>query len=214
MKSTRSGEEIAAVLLESETAEAATRCILIEAALSEPLSSVLTPQVAASLDIHWSKAIEWVFDLERMTTQARKRLSGHFDLSLDVAQDWDSAAAHCLRITQVAPELAWAWDILGYANERRGATDQAQLAYIRGARCSVFTDQSVRLRTHWTSNESSKFSAARLLHLAPELVHESAYLRMLCEGMPEQQRARRPSSGWRRRTRRQWLVTSAQRTRI
>ena len=50
------------------------------------------------------------------------------------------------------------------------------------------TDQSVRLRTHWAAGDASKFSAARLLNVAPAIVQNSTYLRMLCEGDAEQRR--------------------------
>jgi hypothetical protein len=91
-------------------------------------------------------------------------------------------------VTKLAPSLAWAWDILGYCCERSGAVDDSIRAYIQGAQTSVFTDQSVRLRTHWTASQSSKFSAARLLNVAPGIVQNSNYLRMLCEGTPDQRR--------------------------
>ena len=180
--------DTASILLEAGLCEVAVRCTLVEHALDEPLSGILSHDLAAQLQIDWNTAIEWMFDIERVPADVRRRLSRDFKLPFDAIQDWETAAEHCRRVTDLAPSLAWAWDMLGYCRERSGAIEDAMTAYIRGAQSSVFTDQSVRLRTHWTANQSSKFSAARLLELAPSMVQNSTYLRMICEGTPEQRR--------------------------
>ncbi len=184
----KSESDTAAILLETGVCEIAVRCTLVEDALHEPLSDVLSRELAEQLQIDWNTAIEWMFDIDRVPTDIRRHFQRDFKLPSDAAQDWETAAQHCRRVTELAPSLAWAWDILGYCQERSGAMEDALIAYIRGAQSSIFTDQSVRLRTHWTASQSSKFSAARLLNVAPSLVQNSTYLRMLCEGTPEQRR--------------------------
>ena len=188
IKNNESSADAAAVLLEAGVSEIAVRCTLVEAALHESLSAVLTHELAQQLEVDWNTAIEWMFDLERIPETFRRRLSRECNVSLSATQDWETAAQHCRRVTELAPSLAWAWDILGYSCERSGAIDDSIRAYIQGAQTSVFTDQSVRLRTHWTASQSSKFAAARLLNVAPGIVQNSTYLRMLCEGTPDQRR--------------------------
>ncbi len=191
----RSPAVTADILIETGICEVAVRCTLVEAALQEPLSGILNHSLADELQINWHTAVEWMFDIERVPSKVRRRLIAEFNVSLDAGQGWAKAAQHCRRVSELTPGLAWAWDILGYCYERSGAVEQAINAYIRGAQSSVFTDQSVRLRTHWVANESSKFSAARLLHVAPALVQNSNYLRMICEG-DAQERRRQTALHW------------------
>jgi hypothetical protein len=129
-----------------------------------------------------------MFDNDRIPAEFRIELSRKFNVDLEAKQDWERAAHHCRRVIELTPSLAWAWDILGYTRERAGDLEKAVNAYVQGVQSSVFTDQSVRLRTHWAGDEASKFSAARLLQLVPAIVQKSTYLRLLCEGDPEQRR--------------------------
>jgi len=94
--------------------------------------------------------------------------------------DWSKAAEYAAWVTAAAPELAWGWDISGYAAERAGDLKTAVDKYRKGSQCSVFSDQSIRLRTHWTHEQSEKFSVARLKHLRPHEVEGSEYFRALC----------------------------------
>ena len=109
--------------------------------------------------------------------------------------DWASAAVHAEPVTNLAPELAWAWETIGYAAEYRDQTETAVDAYTRAAQCSAFTDQSVRLTTHRIAGQTAKFSAARLLSLRLDLVEQSTYLRLLCNEN-EQERRRQVSDHW------------------
>ena len=103
-------------------------------------------------------------------------------------QDWQAAAANAQAVTRIDAQLAWAWDVVGYAAEHRDDLDSAKHAYLRSVRCSAFTDQSVRLSTHRAAGQSAKFAAARLLSLSIDLVDSDPYLRMLCR---EQETRRR-----------------------
>jgi len=99
---------------------------------------------------------------------------------LGPAPNWDAAATHAQPVTKLAPELAWAWETIGYAAERRGDISAAKDAFLSAANCSAFTDQSIRLATHGAATGSAKFSVARLRHLDPDIVQSSAYMRLLC----------------------------------
>lgn len=99
---------------------------------------------------------------------------------LGPSPNWDSAATIALPVTKLAPELAWAWETIGFAAERRGDLSAAKDAFLSGANCSSFTDQSIRLGTYVAATGSAKFSVARLRHLDPELLQSSPYMRMLC----------------------------------
>jgi tetratricopeptide (TPR) repeat protein len=131
---------------------------------------------------------EWSFDVDRIPQETRASLEQQHRVSLLGMQDWYAAADHASRVTKLAPELAWAWDIVGYAAERRGDIDAAKEAYLQASECSVFTDQSIRLETHWTTDQSAKFSVARLLDLDPDLIAQSPYLSALCDADPKRRR--------------------------
>ncbi|MEO9591605.1 MAG: SMI1/KNR4 family protein, partial [Rhodopirellula bahusiensis] len=77
-------------------------------------------------------------------------------------QDWQRIEDLCERAHGLAPELAWAAELLGYCRLQRGDSVGATVAFLKSMRCSVFTDQSVRLRTHWATSGSdgmAKFGA-------------------------------------------------------
>lgn len=189
------GDHVVEVMLRCEVAEIAMRCELVQAALKETLSATLDPTTAEQLGVDWNQVVQWMFDTGRMPTETRQRLERDYGLTISKPQDWQSAESHARHVIELAPELAWAWDVIGYAAERRGDDPVAIDAYRRGASCSVFTDQSVRLRTHWTNEDAAKFSASRLHRQYPEIIGQSDYLQILCGG-PSRDRRRRLSSHW------------------
>ncbi len=184
------GDEIASTLLDAGVSELAVRCELVQSALKETLSATLDPATAQQLGVDWNDVVQWMFDVQRMPVATRQRLEREYGLQVSKPQDWESAEHHSQRVVEQAPELAWAWDVIGYAAERRGEPDVAANAYQRAAACSVFTDQSVRLRTHWTTDDAAKFSASRLQACFPETVRQSPYLQILCEPDTPQRRSR------------------------
>ena len=174
-------EQLANWLLENHIAESAVRCEMIShhlLALSEPLEKLLKD----TRDITADHVTQWRFDVGRVPEIHRAKLEQGVGKSLSELQNWDAAEEHAKIVTQTQPNLAWAWDILGYAAERRGDVDAAKSVYMRGARCSLFSDQSVRLKTHLMAGQSLKFSASRLAGLAPDFVRDDPYLALLCSG--------------------------------
>lgn len=174
-------EEVAATLLRHHVSEIAVRCELVQSALKETLSATLDPNTARQLGVDWNEVVQWMFDTERMPAATRRRLERDYGLTISKPQDWESAERHCQRVVELAPDLAWGWDVIGYAAERRGDSQTARDAYRRAVTCSVFTDQSVRIRTHWTAEDAAKFSASRLQEVDPDFVQASPYVQILCQ---------------------------------
>lgn len=85
----------------------------------------------------------------------------------------------CERAIEVGPGLSWTWDTAGRAAEAAGDVALATARYIRGARCSIFSSQSVRVGTHRYETTVPKFSIARLQTIAPEVVRGEDYFRRL-----------------------------------
>lgn len=183
-----SSTQLAERLIENEVAEIAVRCELVQDCLHEPLSETLTLKKAVDLGLDWDSAVEWMFDVDRIPDSLRQSLQSNLGLSLDVAQDWNAAAEHCRRVIEASAEHAWAFDLLGYSLEKLGETDQAIDVYLQGASASVFTAQSVRLKTHWAAQRSAKFSTSRLLEIDADGVRENSYLSLLIDGDAQSRR--------------------------
>lgn len=171
--------DIAKMLLDANVAEIAVRCELVLSALMEPKRNY-EQLLRADSNVSRNQLAEWSFDIDRAPAPIRDRLAKQ-NPSLAKHQDWDAACALASRVNSIAPDLAWAWDVVGYAAERRGDIPDAVSAYRNSAKCSVFTDQSVRLETHWATDQSAKFSVSRLVHLVPEEARQDLYLRILCD---------------------------------
>lgn len=170
-------EQVAACLLNAHVSEVAVHCELILKALCH--ADVDSLQIAIGADagaIGRNQLTEWAFDISKIPEKHHQQIvSGQHGMKL-VEQDWDSAASHAQAVTMLAPQIAWGWDILGYCEERSGRMNQAIDAYSKAASCSVFTDQSVRLNTHWATDAASKFSIERLRQLDESAIEQSEYL--------------------------------------
>ncbi len=177
LKTAGDSEQVAACLLNAQVSEVAIHCELILKALCH--ADVKSLQLAIGLDVESlgrNELTEWVFDISRIPEKHRQQIvSGKHAVEL-VEQNWDSAALHAKAVTLLAPQLAWGWDILGYCEERSGNTALAVDAYSKAARCSVFTDQSVRFNTHWATDDASKFSIERMRQLDESTIEKSEYL--------------------------------------
>jgi hypothetical protein len=174
-------KDVANLLLEAKVAEIAVRCELVLSNLMNSTRQTLEPLLRDDPQVSRDCLAEWSFDVDRIPHAKRSALEQRNGAPFACMQDWDGASDDALPVTELAPELAWAWDIVGYAAERRGDLQTAKQKYQKAAGCSVFTDQSIRLEMHWTAAQSAKFSVARLLSLCPEDVAASPYLSLLCE---------------------------------
>ena len=194
---TTDGQSISEKMLRRGISEVAVRCEAVQDAIHHSIASALDPKLAAKWDVAWEEMIEWTFDANRIPPERRTQVEEHLGRELEEEQDWATAERHCRAVTEIDSELAWPWEILGYAAERAGDIEAAVSAYTRASQCSVFTDQSVRLRTHWTGDSVAKFSVARLLSLQSSKVKHDNYLSRLCiEDIA--QRRREVCEHWRR----------------
>lgn len=193
-------DELATVMLRHGVAEEAVRCELIQNSLREPLSAKLDPVAGQGIYPEWDRVVEWMFDLRRMPASIRNDWADLFEIDLDDRQDWAAVERHASWVAERTPELAWAWDLLGYCHHRRGCLTDAINAYRQGVRASAFTDQSIRLRTHWIGERCPKFSLAMLRDLDPDGVEQSPYLRSLDIADPARRRTL-VTDYWRNQTR-------------
>ncbi len=188
------GEELAKELIRSNVAEIAVQSEWVQRLLADPELLKLDSDRDAPERWGVSRNVfnQWLFDIERAPESVRSSLLG----TAANKQHWRAAAEHCRRVVEIAPHLAWGWDILGYEAERSGRYAEAAKFFASGLSRSVFTDQSIRLRTHWTAPLAGKFSAARLRAMIEagqvtksELTAQidDSYLDALCAGEDERQ---------------------------
>jgi hypothetical protein len=183
-------------LLEAGVAKIAVRRDLILRHLESQLKQRSAPEVARQIGAEWEPDfVSWLFDTALIPELTLDDLGEHFGVPIQklIVQDWDAAEAAALRVSQAREDLGWAFDITGWAAERRQDYGLAVERYRRGLRASAFSDDSIRFRTHWYGEGFGKFSAARLHalrdHLAPA-DHEDPYLQVFWQNDPESLRAR------------------------
>ena len=170
----------------------AVACELVELALQGSLARLADNQLALRCGINWTpEYTSWLFDTEHISSDARHLLR---ELAPDVAfdQDWLSAEAWSQRIGQRRRDLTWAGDIGGWAALRRGDLKTAIDIFFVNRTNSAFTDQSVRLRSHWFAEHFGKFSVAQLARLQSQLSPEQLsdpYLQLLWNEPPQRTRA-------------------------
>ncbi len=163
-----SGLELAGEMIDRRISQAAVLCQLVIDALENPL---LRDDALRALDIDDPERLQRglfdnrLMDKDWIDNVVATNVSHQHVLD---QQDWAAAGRHCRRAIEIAPELGWAWDVLGYSEERSGNLAAAIDHYRSGLNCSIFTDQTVRVRTHGFCGEGQKFSAARLMTLGYE----------------------------------------------
>jgi hypothetical protein len=193
------------LLLRSRVAEIAVRCDLALAALDNEIRRRMTPQSAAMLEARWDQdVVRWMFDPATIPGPIVERLVDHWQLPLGSwkSQDWETAAGHCREIAAVRSDLAWVEDVLGWAAERKGDRESAIQHYARAAGASLFSDQSVRFRTHFDNDRVCKFSVARLIELGADDRLDPEYVaKLVVETSPQDI----DMTGWRDRVCQHWL---------
>ncbi|WP_146514539.1 SMI1/KNR4 family protein [Rubripirellula amarantea] len=73
-------------------------------------------------------------------------------------------------------DLAWAHHVAGDISQRQGDADAASHHFLASCFCSVFSDQSVRLRHNWDNRVAVKFGASQLASLSAD---DAYYLQLL-----------------------------------
>jgi hypothetical protein len=183
-------------LLKAGVAKIAVRRDLILRHLESQLKSRSAPRVAQQIGAAWEPDfVSWLFDTALIPELTLDDLGELFGVPVPklIVQDWDAAEAAALRVSESRQDLGWAFDITGWAAERRQDYGLAIERYLQGLRASAFSDDSIRFRTHWYGEGFGKFSAARLYalrdHLEPNH-RDDPYLQVFWQNDPESLRAR------------------------
>jgi hypothetical protein len=168
--------------LELGISHAAVTCEQIELALQGQRAELADPAIAAHFGLNsFPEFTSWLFDSDLIAPAAQSELRARFP-RVTLEQDWDSAARLAAKQWQQRRDLSWPANILGWSAERRGDLDTALAVYFSARHTSAFTDQSVRLRSHWHPERYGKFAVARLHQwherLAPEQANDP-YLQIL-----------------------------------
>jgi hypothetical protein len=148
------------------------------------------------MDVGWDgEFVRWIFDTDLIPRNAREKLSQLLGQPLDALfyQDWSSAEREALAVIRLRQDLGWPFDIAGWAAERRGDLQRAIQIYAGGGRTALFSDESVRFRTHWFPEGLGKFAAARLAQLRDRLpsdLRNDPYLHVFWENDPQSLRGR------------------------
>jgi hypothetical protein len=156
------------LLLESGWATCAVLCDRMEIALQYPANSMANPSIAHRLGINWEPDfVRWLFDLSTIPQDAFQQIQEILHSSGLAAtgwqqQDWNTAESLAHQVLNERWDLGWAVDIAGWAAQRRGDLLTAANIYFRGRHASAFSNQSVRMRTHWFDQQFGKFSLSQL----------------------------------------------------
>lgn len=157
----------------------------ILAAINWALKEKADPGLARKFQVAWEPVmIQWMFDSRLIPNERRAELSEALNVDTDIAeaQDWNRAAEVAKYLGACRNDLGWVFDVLGWSHERSGQLEQAIECYRQGILTSVFSDQSITVRTHWYDERFRKFSAARLFALKdhlPDALRNDAYLNLL-----------------------------------
>ena len=150
--------------------------------------------------------VRWLFDGSLVPETARRELMLCANASgVDFfRQDWDAAEQEAQSVIRRRQDLGWAFDIAGWAAQRRGDWASAIEHYLAGLRTSWFSDDTVRFRTHWFDEGYGKFAASRLATLTRRLSarqRRDPYLNIFLDN---------DSGSLRRRVREYWLQLAQQ----
>lgn len=127
------------VLLDAGICEVVARQVFCEAYLTSELrikvQEIGGDLIAEKLGVDWSVVRDWLRDSSRIPEGSLEPLSsalGLAGLTADqMREDWDRATVEAQRVTELRPELAWPYAILGQAAERND--DPARAAEYYGA---------------------------------------------------------------------------------
>jgi hypothetical protein len=175
LRDSSAGPAVLQQLLAAGVAEVAVRRDLILRHLESQLKARSRPAVAAQVGANWEPDfVSWLFDTALIPELTRDQLGRLFGVPVErlMLQDWGAAEQEALRVIAARHDLEWAFDIAGWAAERRGAYREAASQYLAGLHASSFSDHAVRFRTHWFDEGFGKFAAARLHHLRGHLTNQ------------------------------------------
>ncbi len=153
-------------LLEHGVAWEGIQCERVLSLVDNELRSRLQPSHVNHLDLNWDReVVRWMFDPQTIPEPWVGRLPVQVSRGEELDRRWQQAGEICHEVLERRSDLAWAWDIYGWSCHRRGDQAGAINAFAHSAQTSVFSDQSIRFRTHFDSTRFAKFSVARLADL-------------------------------------------------
>ncbi|GAB5404512.1 MAG: SMI1/KNR4 family protein [Aureliella sp.] len=167
------GRYIGAVQLlhDHNVAFEATACDQIEHFIASYFSQFASPKYASECGLNWSTDfVRLLFDYRSSPPDSRAAFESAFSSRATQAienQDWPRAGMIAQNVLSRRSNLGWARDVAGWNLQRQGNHESAIKIYRDGLNASTFSDQSVRLRTHWISSATSNFAAAQLEVLSP-----------------------------------------------
>ena len=165
----------------------AVACDRIQFVLQHGTVKMSDPAIARALGMNWSPDfVRWLFDLDQIPQSARARfaeLSGG-GAELWDQQDWTLAGELACEVLDRRYDLGWAVNVAGWSRQRNGNAAGAAEIYFEGRYASAFSDQGVRMRTHWADARYGKFTIAQLSELHDYLTTEQQgdpYLQAICK---------------------------------
>ena len=170
------------LMLDHNWSTSAAACELVEVALQGSLTLLADAQLADRCGINWTpEYTSWLFDTGRISSEAR-RLLCEYSPGVQFTQDWNAARKWAGQARAERDDLSWAGDVAGWSAQRSGDVSDAIDMYFANRHASAFTDQSVRLRSHWFPERYGKFGSAQLARLQDQLTSEQRndpYLQIL-----------------------------------
>ncbi|QDV26333.1 SMI1/KNR4 family protein [Aureliella helgolandensis] len=154
----------------------AIACDRIEDLLQNPLAVIANREIAEAVGLQWSPDfVRILFDPQLATAEMRQAICDAAGISPEnwPQQDWAQAQNYAEQVLSRRQDLGWAFNIAGWAQYRNGHVSAAIEHYWAGRFASSFSDQSVRVRTHWFPTKHHKFATAQLLSLHKD-GHEAA----------------------------------------
>lgn len=176
------------ILTESGLCAEAAACDMIECTLQQPVAVLARTEIPQRLGINWEPHyVRWLFDVDLIPRDIAGQV---YDIAKQlslravtiVEQDWRSAEECARRVLQQRSDLGWPVDIAGWAAQRRGDLRSACDVYFEGRFTSAFSNQSVRMRTHWFEPRFGKFSLAQLWEIRDSLTtdkRDDPYLQLV-----------------------------------
>ncbi len=154
-----------AMLREQHWASDAVACDLIEQTLQSGLTQLANPKIAKHLEMNWTPDyVRWLFDVADVPVEERTKMAALLGFALEdwPVQNWKIAGDLAREVLQRRGDLGWAFNIAGWAQQRAGNQIEAASIYFQGRHASAFSDQAVRLRTHWCESRFGKFTVTQL----------------------------------------------------
>jgi hypothetical protein len=153
----------------------AVACDRIQYVLQHGTFQLAKPEFARDLGMKWSPDyVRWLFDVDQIPQLARARITDLSGAGAELwdRQDWTLAGELACEVLERRNDLGWAVNVAGWSRQRSGNSAGAAEIYFQGRCASAFSDQGVRMRTHWTDARFGKFTIAQLSELRDYLTPE------------------------------------------